>query len=91
MSCLCVFVRATAEAGLRAKGANVNMSWVHTFEQVLACRGIEVRGTDWLFRRNDTMRVRQEMSARERESQGQRVIRLFSVRSGKLSSLRDEK
>lgn len=67
-------------------GANVNMlSRVHTFEQVLACCGIEVREADWLFRRTDTMRGREKMRAGE--SQGQRVIRLFLLDQGNCQAL----
>lgn len=67
----------------RCECGHASMSRVHTSEQVFACTSKrQERESDRLFSRE---------RERESESQGQRVIRLFSVRPGKLSSLGDEK
>lgn len=53
---------------------------------MFACRGIEVRATDWWFRRNGERECKRE-NERERESQGQRVIRLFLSDQGNCQAL----
>lgn len=67
------------------------MSRVHTLEQVVACCGIDVRGSLAVQEERGQGNERENERDKMRESQGQRVIRLFSVRPWKLSSLGDEK
>lgn len=82
--CQCLCYYRSGLACQRCKyGHVVSMSRVHTFEQVFVCCGIEVRETDWLFRRNEREREREN----ERESQGQRVIRLFLSDLGNCQAL----
>lgn len=77
--CLC----ACSREGLYTKGANVDMPVCPEFTRLNRC--LHARARD------EREKVTGCSAERESESQGQRVIRLFSVRPGKLSSLGDEK
>lgn len=86
-------VRATMRTSSHSKGANLdNLPVVVTFEQVPVCCEMEVKEREWeRVVQRGWRHARGSQSKWKGASQGQRVIRAFSVWPGKLSSLRDEK